>query len=137
MGPQNQRFQLKNRWGGGGVWQWDQSTLLPGRTSSIFVVMLSLPYPVQALKSPGGALHPETGRGEGSAGWIFTPTGVSAEWILTPTGVSNFHKNDPQRVAKYENFTNITPKEWLKMKKMIPNRSMFDIWIPNQSVYQR
>ena len=26
------------------------------------------------------ALRPETGRGEGSAGWIFTPSGVSAGW---------------------------------------------------------
>ena len=55
-----------------------------------------------------GALRPETGRGEGSVGWIFTPTGVSTGWILTPAGVSIFHKNDPQRVAKYENFINIT-----------------------------
>ena len=41
----------------------------------------------------GGALPPETGKGERSAGWIFTPTGLSAEWIFTPTRVSNFRRN--------------------------------------------
>ena len=46
------------------------------------------------------ALRPKTGRGEGSE-W----------WILTPTGVSNFQKNDPKRVAKYENFTNSGSKQ--------------------------
>ena len=70
-------------------------------------------------------------------GWIFTPTGVSAGLNLTPTEVSNFHKNDPKRVAKHENFTSITPKERLRLIKMIPNRSMFDIWIPNQRVCLR
>ena len=49
-------------------------------------------------KTPGGggALRPKKGRGEGSVGWIFTPTGVSAGWILPPTGVSNFHKMTPK-----------------------------------------
>ena len=69
---------------------------------------------------PRGALRPEMGRGEGSAGWIFTPTGVSAGWILTPTGVSNFHKNDLKRVAEYEKFTNITQRKWLRAKKWYP-----------------
>ena len=48
----------------------------------------------------GGAPRPATGRGEGSTGWIFTPTGVSTGWISTPNGVSNFYKNDPKRVAR-------------------------------------
>ena len=47
-------------------------------------------------------MSPGTGRGEGYAGWIFTPTGVSAGWILTLTGVSNFHINDPKRVRERE-----------------------------------
>ena len=73
---------------------------------------------VLSAVSPGvGELRPEMGRGEGSEGWIFTPTGVSAGWHLTSTGVSNFHKNYPKRVAKYENLATITPKERLKMKK--------------------
>ena len=70
--------------------------------------------------SGGGGLRLETVRGEGSAGWICTPNGVSAGWILIPTGVLNFHKNDPKRVAKFENFTNNTQREWLKTKIWYP-----------------
>ena len=40
-------------------------------------------------------------------------------------------------MTKYENFTEITQRDWLKMKKIIPNRSIFDIWIPNQRVCLR
>ena len=72
-----------------------------------------------------GALRPETGRGEGSVGWIFTPNGVSTGWILTPAGVSIFHKNDPQRVAKYENFINITTLVAQNEKKWYPTGVFF------------
>ena len=63
----------------------------------------------------GGTLHPETGRGEGSAVYSEYPRDE-----IYPHEVSNFHKNDPKRVAKYENSTNITQREWLKMKKLYP-----------------
>ena len=36
--------------------------------------------------------------------------------LFTPTGVSNFHNNDPKRVVKFENFTNIIQRECLKTK---------------------
>ena len=42
-----------------------------------------------------------------------------------PNRSIKFHKNDPKRVAKYENFTNMTQRMWLKTKKLIPNRSIF------------
>ena len=67
-------------------------------------------------------IRPETGRGEGSAGWIITPTVVSAAWNLTPTdrSIKFSQKNDPKRVAEYENLTIITQREWLKTKKWYP-----------------
>ena len=76
------------------------------------------------------ALRHEMCWGEGSAGWIFTPTGISVGWNLTPTRSIKLSQKDSKRVAKYENFISIAQKERFKMKKkMIPNRSMFDIWI--------
>ena len=70
----------------------------------------------------GGSLRPETGRGEGSAGWIFTPNAVSAGWIITPTGASIFHKNDPKRVAKFHKYYST---RWDQNEKMIPATGVF------------
>ena len=87
-------------------------------------------YHTKLGKAPpggGGGGGPSPRRVERSVWWIFTSTGVSAGWILTPTGVSNFHKNNPKRVAKYENFTNITQREWLKTKKWYPEEYVWHL----------
>ena len=62
-------------------------------------------------------MYDKTGRGERSAGWIFAQTRVYTGWILKPTGVSNFHRNYPKWVVKFENCTNISQRVWLKTKK--------------------
>ena len=93
--------------------------------------------------SLSNTLRPKTGRGEWSAGWIFTLTGVSTGWIFTPTGVttrwnftptrvSNFHKNDPKRMARYENSAIFTQWEWLKMKKEYPTGICFTFENPTR-----
>ena len=59
--------------------------------------------------------------------------GVSAGWIFTPTGVSYIFTKMTQRERqdkwKYHKFH---PKRVAPNEKAIPNKSMFDIWIPNR-----
>ena len=56
--------------------------------------------------------HTKRGRRGGVHGVNFYPNRsiLSAGWILTQTRVSNFHKNDPKTVVKFESFTNSTKK---------------------------
>ena len=55
---------------------------------------------------------------------------------FNPNRSIKFSQKWPKTVGKYENFTNDTQREWLKTKNHTQqdNRSMFDIWVPNQRV---
>ena len=55
----------------------------------------------------------KTGRGEGSAGWFFTPTRVSVRWIFTPTGLPAGWIFYPNRSIK---FSQKWLEEWLNLK---------------------
>ena len=98
---------------------------------------------IKMYNMPGGTLCPKTSRSEGSVGWIFTPTGVSTgrsftptgvivEWNFTPNGVSNFYKNEPKESGSIWKFHRFHPKRVAPNEKMIPNKSVFDTWIPSR-----
>ena len=80
------------------------------------------PTPAPSLESAEAPLSylgkdPRQGRpAHNSAGWIsgvnFYPNQSISRVIFTPTGISNFHKNDPKRVSRYENFTQKSGSKW-------------------------
>ena len=68
----------------------------------------------------GGGTSPQTGKGDRSAGVNFHPNWSTQGVNFNPNWSIKFSQKWPKKVAKYENLTNITQREWLKTKKIIP-----------------